>query len=742
MDQENELIELAGNVDSVIYKNEENGYTVLRLVDSNGELVTVVGCFPYAAAGESMIISGTWTTHSVHGRQFKAEYAQRMLPSSAPAIYDYLAGGAVRGIGPATALLLVNRFGDKTLEILESSPEKIAQIKGISPQKAALFSETFRRQSGMRRLMEFICSFGLRPVLAIRLYRYYGDSAMLIVRENPYLLAAPHIGGTFAEADDMALELGVELKSSNRIAAAVIFELEYNAGGGHCFIPREKLAEVTAQLIGVEPENIDDVIEEMLSDGRIIFEQIAGCNACYLPKLYEAERFTAERIAAMSKETYASRVDFSSLITALEKKQGITYAPLQRQTLQYALENQIVVITGGPGTGKTTTIRAILALFEKLGLKTLLAAPTGRAAKRMTELTGCEAATIHRLLGARFAEDEESVVFGKNAGDLLDCEAVILDECSMVDISLMSALLEAMPADARLVLVGDADQLPSVGPGDVFSAIIRSETVPVIRLTDIFRQNRNSRIVRNAHMINRGEHPDLSENAGDFFRLKRLQAASTVDTITELCARRLPQNMNIPSTEIQVLSPTRKGELGTINLNKHLQEALNPAAKDKKEKLFGNAVFREGDRVMQIRNNYDIIWRSADNSAAGSGIYNGDIGVIRSIDPEQETLTVNFDGKLAVYTFDLLLELEHAWAMTVHKSQGSEFRAVILALCSTSQMLMSRDILYTAVTRAKELLILVGDEQIAFTMIDNVRQSRRYNALRLRIRKMSGIQGA
>ena len=742
MDQENELIELAGNVDSVIYKNEENGYTVLRLVDSNGELVTVVGCFPYAAAGESMIISGTWTTHSVHGRQFKAEYAQRMLPSSAPAIYDYLAGGAVRGIGPATALLLVNRFGDKTLEILESSPEKIAQIKGISPQKAALFSETFRRQSGMRRLMEFICSFGLRPVLAIRLYRYYGDSAMLIVRENPYLLAAPHIGGTFAEADDMALELGVELKSSNRIAAAVFFELEYNAGGGHCFIPREKLAEVTAQLIGVEPENIDDVIEEMLSDGRIIFEQIAGCNACYLPKLYEGECFTAERIAAMSKETYASRVDFSSLITALEKKQGITYAPLQRQTLQYALENQIVVITGGPGTGKTTTIRAILALFEKLGLKTLLAAPTGRAAKRMTELTGCEAATIHRLLGARFAEDEESVVFGKNAGDLLECEAVILDECSMVDISLMSALLEAMPADARLVLVGDADQLPSVGPGDVFSAIIRSEAVPVIRLTDIFRQNRNSRIVRNAHMINRGEHPDLSENAGDFFRLKRLQAASTVDTITELCARRLPQNMNIPSTEIQVLSPTRKGELGTINLNKHLQEALNPAAKDKKEKLFGNAVFREGDRVMQIRNNYDIIWRSADNSAAGSGIYNGDIGVIRSIDPEQETLTVNFDGKLAVYTFDLLLELEHAWAMTVHKSQGSEFRAVILALCSTSQMLMSRDILYTAVTRAKELLILVGDEQIAFTMIDNVRQSRRYNALRLRIRKMSGIQGA
>ena len=357
----------------------------------------------------------------------------------------------------------------------------------------------------------------------------------------------------------------------------------------------------------------------------------------------------------------------------------------------------------------------------------------------MTELTGCEASTVHRLLGARFAEDEESVVFSKNASDQLECDAVILDECSMVDISLMSALLEAMPDDARLVLVGDADQLPSVGPGDVFSAILRSEVVPAVRLTEIFRQNGQSRIVRNAHMINRGEHPDLSENAGDFFRLKRFQASSTVETITELCAVRLPQKMRIPSEEIQVLSPTRKGELGTVNLNKYLQEALNPPAKDKKEKLFGSAVFREGDRVMQIRNNYEIAWRTEDDSAAGSGIYNGDIGVITQIDPEQECLTVSFDGKLAVYAFDLLIELEHAWAMTVHKAQGSEYRAVILALCPTSQMLMSRDILYTAVTRAKELLILVGDDQIAYQMIDNVRQSRRYNALRIRIRKGCGM---
>ena len=739
MDQETELIELAGSVQSVIYKNEENGYTVLRLVDSNGELVTVVGCFPYASAGESMIVSGSWTTHNVHGRQFKAEYAQRMLPSGASAIYDYLAGGAVRGIGPATALLLVNRFGDSTLDVLERSPEKLAQIKGISLQKAVQMSETFRRQTGLRRLMEFICSFGLRPILAIRLYRYYADSAISILQENPYILASSHIGGSFAEADDMALELGIELQSENRIAAAAIFELEYNAGGGHCFIPRGKLAAVTGQMIGVEPQRVDVTIEEMIADGRIAFEQIAGCDACYLPRLYEAECHTAKRIAAMAGERYAIRMDFSSLIASLEAKQGICYAPRQRETLQLALENQIVVITGGPGTGKTTSIRAILAMFDSLGLRTLLTAPTGRAAKRMTELTGCEASTVHRLLGARFAEDEESVVFAKNEADQLDCDAVILDECSMVDISLMSALLAAMPADARLVLVGDADQLPSVGPGDVFSAILRSEAVPAVRLTEIFRQDGTSRIVRNAHMINRGEHPDLSENTGGFFRLKRFKAASTVDTITELCASRLPEKMNIPSEEIQVLSPTRKGELGTVNLNQHLQAALNPPAEGKKEKLFGSVVFREGDRVMQIRNNYELSWHSEDNSAAGSGIYNGDIGVITQIDLEQECLTVSFDGRLAVYSFDLLLELEHAWAMTVHKAQGSEYRAVILALCAASQMLTSRDILYTAVTRAKELLILVGDEQIAYQMIDNARQSRRYNALRVRIRSNCGM---
>lgn len=738
MDQELELLELSGTIDSIIYKNEENGYTVLRLTDGNGETVTVVGCFPYASAGEGMIVSGNWVVHGVHGRQFKAEFAQRIMPTGVNAIYEYLAGGAVKGIGPATASLIVNKFGEHSLEVLESSPEKLAAIRGISLAKAEQISELFRRQSGMRRLMEFICSFGLRPILAMRMYKFYGDDALELVRENPYILACVHIGGTFAEADTLALQLGFDGYSRNRINAAVLFELVHNSGNGHCFIPKEKLAAVTAELIGVSHEDALESIDELIETGQLMFEEVAGCEACYLPELYEAECGTAERLAGMASGKFCDKLDVSALIASLEEKLGIRYAPFQCRSIELALENQILVITGGPGTGKTTIIRAVLEMYDKIGLKTFLTAPTGRAAKRMSELSGRDATTVHRLLEAKFSEDGKSVLFGKNESDMLDCDAVILDECSMVDISLMNALLSAMPKNCRLVMVGDADQLPSVGPGNVFSAVIRSGVVPTVRLTEIFRQNEGSRIIRNSHMINKGEHPNLSENAGDFFRLKRLEAASSVETITELCATRLPNKMNIPVEEIQVLSPTRKGEMGTFNLNKNLQQILNPKHPNKNEKLFGEVVFREGDRVMQIKNNYDILWRNEADRSSGSGIYNGDIGRIRSIDAETETVTVDFDGKVASYEFDSLIELEHAWAMTVHKSQGSEYRAVILALSPSSQMLLTRDVLYTAVTRAKELMILVGDDQTAYRMIDNYRQTKRYTALRVRLRKLCG----
>lgn len=740
MDLENELTEISGTVESVIYKNEENGYTVLRLNDQAGAMITVVGCFPYASPGESMIVTGAWMNHAVHGRQFKAEFAQRLLPTTANAIYDYLAGGSVRGVGPATASLIVNEFGEKTLEVMENSPQLLAKIRGISAAKAEQISKSFRRQAGVRRLMEFVCSFGLRPILAMRMYKFYGDDALALLRDNPYILATEHIGGSFAEADTMALEMGVDSYSKNRICAAVLFELVHNSGNGHCFIPREKLAAVTAQLIGVDEPSADECIDILIESGQLMHEEIAGCKACYLPSLYHAESDAAEHIARMSKRRFDETVNIPALISTLEKQLGIQYAPLQRKTLKLALENQIIVITGGPGTGKTTSIRAILAMFDRLGLKTLLTAPTGRAAKRMTELTGQESSTVHRLLEAKFSDDGETVVFGKNESDRLDCDAVILDECSMVDIVLMDALLSALPPDARLVMVGDADQLPSVGPGNVFSAVIRSQVVPTIRLTEIFRQNEGSRIVRNAHMINKGEHPNLSENAGDFFRLKRLEAGSTVDTIAELCSVRLPGKMGIPPEDIQVLSPTRRGELGTVSLNKRLQQVLNPPRKDKKEKAFGDVVFREGDRVMQIKNNYDILWQNESRTAAGSGIYNGDIGTILYIDMDSESLSVNFDGRIASYGFDSLIELEHAWAMTVHKSQGSEYRAVILSLSPGSQMLLTRDVLYTAVTRAKELLIMVGDDATAYKMIDNFRQSKRYSALRVRLRKLCGVE--
>ena len=739
MDQDSVLTDLNGTVDSVIYKNEENGYTVLRLRDGNGETVTVVGCFPYAAQGETMLLSGSWTTHAVHGRQFKAEFAQRLMPTDASAIYEYLAGGSVKGVGPATASLIVNRFGAKSLDVIENEPEKLAEIKGISLAKAGQISRSFIRQAGVRRLMEFVCSFGLRPILAMRMYKYYGDDALNLLQANPYILASQHIGGGFSEADALAMAMGMDEHSRSRINAALIFELNHNTGNGHVFIPREKLAAATAQLIGVSSDEADESVSQLIDANLVVQDEIAGLRAVYLPELFEAETDAAKRLARMSRTRYEEEADPERLIARLEKQQQIRYAAMQRRTLQMALDNQVLVITGGPGTGKTTSIRAILALFDELGIRALLTAPTGRAAKRMTELTGREAATVHRLLGAKFDDDGEKVAFTKGENDRLDCDAVILDECSMVDILLMDALLRAMPDDARLILVGDADQLPSVGPGNVFSAVIRSGAVPTVRLTEIFRQNEDSRIVRNAHLINKGEHPNLSENAGDFFRLKRLEAGSTVDTITELCAVRLPTKMGIQPEEIQVLSPTRKGELGTASLNRRLQAALNPPAKDKKEKLFGEAVFRVGDRVMQVRNNYDMLWRTADNSRHGTGVYNGDIGRVAAMDMDAETLTVDFDGRLAEYGFDSLLELEHAWAMTVHKAQGSEYRAVILCLTANSQMLMTRDVLYTAVTRAKELLILVGDDSAAYRMIDNFRQSRRYSALRLRLCALCGV---
>ncbi len=727
-----ELTEINGIISSVIYLNDENGYAVVRMETDSGEMVTAVGCLPYIAPGEMISAEGSWVTHAQHGRQFKIEQSNRLLPTSADGIYEYLAGSTVKGIGPATAALIVDRFKEKSLDILEMHPEKLAEIKGISLTKAKDLSASFKKQAGVRRLTEFLCAYGIKPLVALKLYRAYGSAALETVHENPYIISASHIGASFAEADNLALELGIEGDSINRISAAVLFELQHNSGNGHCFIPRDKLIAATSQLISVPADLVSDAIDSLSENGGLVCDKVANLNVCYLTELYEAETYTAERLKSMVGLKTKSSANIERLITKLESLYDISYAPLQKQSIELALNNRILVITGGPGTGKTTILKGILSLYDELELETLLAAPTGRAAKRMSELTGREASTIHRLLGAKMAEDGQSVIFSKHEGDPLNCDALVLDECSMVDITLMSSLLKALKPGCRLVLVGDADQLPSVGPGNVFSDIIRSQTVPTVRLTEIFRQKGDSRIVRNAHMINRGEHPDFEANTGDFFRLRRLKGGTAVETIVELCARRLPENMKIPSASIQVLSPTRKGETGTANLNKRLQAALNPPSESKKEKLFGEAVFRVGDRVIQIKNNYDTIWKTK-GGVSGAGVYNGDIGTIAQIDPITETLTVDFEDKLATYSFEMLNELEHAWALTVHKSQGSEYRAVVLALSGDVQMLLTRGVLYTAVTRAKELLIMVGDDNIAHRMIDNNKQSRRYSALRLRL---------
>ena len=733
MEQEAEKMELVGTVDAVLFSNEENGYTVMKLRDENDQVQTVVGCFPYLAPGENLIAYGEFTEHPVYGRQFRSEYAQRILPTSSSAIFEYLAGGAIKGIGPATASLIVNAFGTRSLDILEKEPEKLETIRGISHAKAQEFSSAYRTMLSMRALLDFVCSFSAHPLLALRLYRFYGDRAMETLRTDPYILAAPHIGGLFHEADNMALELGFALESRERIRAGLLFELTHNLNNGHCFLPQGALTEAASVLIQVNAAEVEEQLEELVDSGQIIREELNGTSACYLPEMYTAETGIVKRLTAMNTAS-GRHILPEEMIEEIEQRYGIAYAREQKDALRYALKNRVLIITGGPGTGKTACLRAILDIYDRQHIRSLLCAPTGRAAKRMAELTGREASTVHRLLEAQMAGDMEKVSFRKNEDDPLDCDMVVLDECSMVDLQLFYALLQALPKHAGLILVGDADQLPPVGPGNIFRSLIESGVFPTVRLTEIFRQAGDSDIVRNAHLINGGKAMDFSKRR-DFFRLQRMNDSAGVETILELCTTRLPEKMKILPEEIQVITPTRRGELGTVCLNRLLQKALNPPAEGKAEKVFGEVTFREGDRVMQTRNNYDLMWQSG--TAAGIGIYNGDIGYIRRISPATELMEIDFDGKLTQYSFGNLNELEHAWAITVHKSQGSEYKAVVFALSASAKRLLTRSILYTGVTRARDILILVGDENVAKAMIANAKRSTRFTFLKLRLKNSS-----
>ena len=732
MEQELEILQ--GAVSAVIFQNYENGYAVLRLNVGGGQMVTVVGTIPLPVVGEQLMVTGKWSNHSSYGRQFEAEFLERLMPQTTMEILNYLSSRVIKGIGPKMAARIVEHFGDQTLAVMEREPGRLQEVPGISRERAKAIGEEFRLQVGMRQIMEFFALHHLSAELAVRTYKRYGDSTMELLHDDPYLLMDEELEASFAAVDQFAINLGVAGDDPRRVEAGILFELNFNLTGGHSFLPEDKLIAATTRLLQLEAEEpVKQGIERLLAVDRLVRDRLAGITVIYLPRLFEAERECARRLLEFAGHTFPEPRNLDKLIRSVAEDGGIDYSEEQTRAIREAAISGLLLITGGPGTGKTTILNGILELLGRMQLRCLLAAPTGRAAKRLTEVTGEDASTIHRLLEAGIDPATGKMFFARDEENPLKCDAVIVDEMSMVDVQLLHSLLQAIPAGKRLILVGDPDQLPPVGPGFPFGDMLRSGQLPMVRLTEIFRQARQSLIVMNAHRVNRGEMPDLKCVTSDFFFLRRGNEEGVCSLIRDLCAARLPQKMGIPADQIQVLSPTRKGGVGTVNLNRLLQAALNPPSPDKKERAFGDYLFREGDRVMQIRNNYDILWKKTDGSMVGAGIFNGDVGTIQHIDTGAETLSVLFDDREAEYDFTQMNELEPAYAMTVHKSQGSEYRAVVLAAWNGSPYLLSRSILYTAITRARELLVIVGREETVGVMVENAKKNRRYSGLKLRL---------
>lgn len=724
---------IQGVIGAVVYQNYDNGYAVLRLGVGGGQSVTVVGTIPMPAVGERLMVTGKWGNHPSYGRQFEAEFLERLMPQTETEILSYLSGGMIKGIGPVTASRLVRHFGDRTLAIMEREPVRLAEVAGISRQKALAIGEEFQRRVGMRQLMEFFTQHQLPAELAVRTYKLYGEKTVELLYDDPYLLMEDGLDAPFGAVDRFAIALGVAGDDSRRIRAGILFELTYNLSAGHSFLPEEKLIFATAQLLNVEESAVVQGIQTLLEHGMLVRQELADISVLYLPALYEAECEITRRFLEAAKLQFPASRDLRKRMALAAQESGLSYSAQQEQAIYQAATAGILLITGGPGTGKTTVLKGILSLLGQLQLRCVLAAPTGRAAKRLTEVTGEEAFTIHRLLEAGIDPQTGRMVFARDESNPLKADVVIVDEMSMVDVVLLHDLLRAIPMGKRLIFVGDPDQLPPVGPGFPFGDCLRSGAIPTVQLTEIFRQAQQSLIVMNAHRVNRGQMPDLRDKSKDFFFLPCRSEDEVRRTVAGLCAKRLPENMGIPSDQIQVLSPTRKGGVGTGALNQILQEALNPAMPTKKERQLGEISFREGDRVMQIRNNYDIMWKKTDGSGVGTGIFNGDIGRISKIDFQAQMLTAVFDDREVDYDFTQLGELEPAYAVTVHKSQGSEYRAVILSAWGGSPYLLSRSVLYTAITRARELLIIVGRQETVAAMTENAKRGRRYSGLKLRL---------
>lgn len=725
---EEQLLELRGSAEDIVFRNASNGYTVLTLL-CEGIAVTAVGTMTDINIGDDLRLVGVWKNHPGYGEQFSFNYYEHTMPTTPASILKYLSSGAIKGVGRATAKKLVDAFGENTLEIIQKNPERLTEIKGFTIEKAKNISTELRKIFGMKEVMVYLEKYHISALEAVRIWKSLGESAVSMIEENPYVLCSDSIAVPFERADAIAAAMNRPDNEECRIRAGLVYIISYNTGNGHTCLPADRLIGVTAKYLRLGEDIVSTVLSELITDATLISDEIDGRQFIFLPSMYRSESYSAERLLLMQRFPPERILGGELALDSFESANGITYATAQRSAIIQALSGGLLILTGGPGTGKTTTLNAIIELYKQSGLKVLLAAPTGRAAQRMAEVTGNEAKTIHRLLEVEWDQNDKPR-FTRNERNLLDCDALILDEMSMVDSQLFESVMRALPFGCRLIMVGDSDQLPSVGAGNVLGDLIASDMIPAVRLTEIFRQSLQSLIVTNAHRIVNGEMPEIRRRDSDFFFLQVGDKDAIAREIVRLCSERLPAAYGYSSfSDIQVLCPGRKGFLGVTELNKLLQDALNPNDSSKNEVRMPVYTFREGDKVMQTKNNYDLPW-TKDDGSEGSGIFNGDIGIIEQIEKGAGNVRIRFDDRVAVYNPDNLANVELAYASTVHKSQGNEFNAVIMPMYYGAPQLYYRNLLYTAVTRAKKILIMVGNVSTLKKMVDNNKKTKRYSAMR------------
>ncbi|WP_312092239.1 SF1B family DNA helicase RecD2 [Aminipila sp.] len=726
-----------GTIEDIIFSNKENGYTI-AIAENDQETFTVVGYLPFADPGRCYEFTGSWKIHATYGEQFDVSEVKEVMPTSAKGIEDFLASGAIKGIGKKTAALIVKKFGMDTLEILEKYPDKLSEVDGIGTKKADAIGEAFKEKRAVAEVSMFLQQFGISANYAIRLYREYGAAAIDMVTQNPYQLVNDFYGIGFKKADAIADKIGIAKNDDYRIQCGVKFTLSYYIGEGHTFIPQKLLCEKAGQLMDISVEAVYDSLVNMAFEGELQMENLDGQTVVFSMPYYTAEQNVCKRLISVNNAPLKLiNADLDSLITMTENEKALELSENQKFAVKSCLVNGVSVITGGPGTGKTTIINVIMNILEHSGMKTAIAAPTGRAAKRITETSGYFASTIHRLLEYYYSEGEDIMKFGKTEENPLDYDVIIIDEASMIDILLMNGLMNAVVPGTRLIFVGDSDQLPSVGAGNVLKDMIDSEVIYSVKLTEIFRQAKESLIVVNAHKINQGENPYCNEKDKDFFFLQKNGEKEILETIKDLCVRRLPSYFKECDAvkDMQVLTPVRKGLLGSINLNRELQSVLNPPNSQLAEQKYGDKVFRVNDKVMQIKNNYQMTWKKLEDFTEGQGVFNGDVGFISHIEKEFNEIVVVFDeNKYVTYDVTQLDELELAYAVTVHKSQGSEFPIVIMPVTWFPPMLATRNLLYTAVTRGKQAVILVGSTNKMYAMVENNRIADRYTGLKARLK--------